>query len=153
MYNQLKSEFLKLKYSKLFIAVPILFFAGLILYGSFSMSAGGTQLFVSEGDEELFWIQIKFLFTYCTPNQCGIRFLQRIQSIESYSFCIFHPCRGSCSFPSVCQSSPKCEANIRLRRIKLLHRHLRLPQQFCKQGSYDLLFEKLYHCLMVYSIA
>ncbi len=52
MYNQLKSEFLKLKYSKLFIAVPILFFAGLILYGSFSMSAGGTQLFVSEGDEE-----------------------------------------------------------------------------------------------------
>lgn len=52
MYNQLKSEFLKLKYSRLFIAVPILFLAGLILYGSFSMSAGGTQLFVSEGDEE-----------------------------------------------------------------------------------------------------
>ena len=52
MYNQLKSEFLKLKYSKLFIAVPILFLAGLILYGSFSLSAGGTQLFVSEGDEE-----------------------------------------------------------------------------------------------------
>ena len=52
MYNQLKSEFLKLKYSKLFIAVPILFFAGLILYGSFSMSSGGTQLFVSEEDEE-----------------------------------------------------------------------------------------------------
>ncbi len=52
MFNQLKSEFLKLKYSKLFIAVPILLFAGLILYGSFSLSAGGTQLFVSEGDEE-----------------------------------------------------------------------------------------------------
>ena len=28
------------------------FLAGLILYGSFSMSSGGTQLFVSEGDEE-----------------------------------------------------------------------------------------------------
>ena len=27
MYNQLKSEFLKLKYSRLFIAVPILFLA------------------------------------------------------------------------------------------------------------------------------
>ena len=52
MLNQLKSEFLKLKYSKLFIAVPILLLAGLILYGSFSLSSGGTQLFVSEGDEE-----------------------------------------------------------------------------------------------------
>lgn len=52
MYNQLKSEFLKLKYSKLFTAVPILFLAGLILYGSFSLSTGGTQVFVSEGDEE-----------------------------------------------------------------------------------------------------
>ena len=52
MYNQLKSEFLKLKYSKLFIAVLLLFFAGLILYGSFSLSTEGTQLFVSEGDEE-----------------------------------------------------------------------------------------------------
>ena len=41
MFNQLKSEFLKLKYSKLFIAVPLLLFAGLILYGSFSLSAGG----------------------------------------------------------------------------------------------------------------
>ena len=28
------------------------FLAGLILYGSFSMSSGGTQLFVSEEDEE-----------------------------------------------------------------------------------------------------
>lgn len=52
MYNQLKSEFLKLKYSRLFVAVPILFLAGLLLYGSFSLSAGGTQVFVSEGDEE-----------------------------------------------------------------------------------------------------
>lgn len=41
MLNQLKSEFLKLKYSKLFIAVPILLLAGLILYGSFSLSSGG----------------------------------------------------------------------------------------------------------------
>lgn len=40
MYNQLKSEFLKLKYSRLFVAVPILFVAGLLLYGSFSLSAG-----------------------------------------------------------------------------------------------------------------
>ena len=52
MYNQLKSEFLKLKYSRLFVAVPILFVAGLLLYGSFSLSAGGTQVLVSEGDEE-----------------------------------------------------------------------------------------------------
>lgn len=52
MFNQLKSEFLKLRYSKLFIAVPVLFIAGLILYGSFSISTEGTQLFVSEGDEE-----------------------------------------------------------------------------------------------------
>lgn len=52
MFNQLKSEFLKLRYSKLFIAVPILFLAGLVLYGIFSLSSGGTQLFVSEGDEE-----------------------------------------------------------------------------------------------------
>lgn len=53
MFNQIKSEFLKLKYSKLFIAIPVLFLAGLILYGSFSLSAGGTQLLVSEGDEEI----------------------------------------------------------------------------------------------------
>ncbi len=52
MFNQLKSEFLKLRYSKLFIAIPILFLAGLVLYGSFGISTGGTQLFVSEGDEE-----------------------------------------------------------------------------------------------------
>ncbi len=52
MFNQLKSEFLKLKYSRLFTAVPMLLLAGLLLYGSFSLSAGGTQLFVSEGDEE-----------------------------------------------------------------------------------------------------
>ena len=52
MFNQLKSEFLKLRYSKLFIAVPILLFAGLLLYGSFSRSEGGTQIFVSEGNEE-----------------------------------------------------------------------------------------------------
>ena len=52
MFNQLKSEFLKLRYSKLFVAVPIFLFAGVILYGSFSLSSGGTQLFVSEGDEE-----------------------------------------------------------------------------------------------------
>ena len=44
MYNQLKSEFLKLKYSRLFVAVPILFVAGLLLYGSFSLSAGGKQV-------------------------------------------------------------------------------------------------------------
>lgn len=52
MFNQLKSEFLKLKYSKLFIAVPILLIAGFILYGSLSLSAEGTQILVSEGDEE-----------------------------------------------------------------------------------------------------
>ena len=52
MFNQLKSEFLKLRYSKLFIAVPILLFAALLLYGSLSRSAGGTQIFVSEGTEE-----------------------------------------------------------------------------------------------------
>lgn len=52
MFNQLKSEFLKMKYSRLFIAVPVLLLAGLLLYGSFSLSRGGTQLFVSEGDEE-----------------------------------------------------------------------------------------------------
>jgi len=52
MFNQLKSEFLKLRYSKLFIAIPILLLAGLVLYGSFSISTEGTQLFVSEGDEE-----------------------------------------------------------------------------------------------------
>ena len=51
MFNQLKSEFLKLKYSKLFIAVPILLIAGFILYGSLSLSAEGTQILVSEGDE------------------------------------------------------------------------------------------------------
>ena len=52
MFNQLKSEFLKLRYSKLFIAVPILLFAGLLLYGSLGLSEGGTQIFVSEGNEE-----------------------------------------------------------------------------------------------------
>ncbi|MDE7422682.1 MAG: ABC transporter permease [Lachnospiraceae bacterium] len=52
MFNQLKSEFLKLKYSKLSKAIPILFLAGIVLYGIFSISVGGTQLFVSEGDEE-----------------------------------------------------------------------------------------------------
>ena len=49
---QLKSEFLKLKYSRLFIAVPILFLAGLIFIRKFQHVRRGTQLFVSEGDEE-----------------------------------------------------------------------------------------------------
>ncbi len=52
MYNQIKSEFLKLRYSKLFKAIPILLIFGLALYWLFSLSAGGTQVLVSEGDEE-----------------------------------------------------------------------------------------------------
>ncbi|MCM1496556.1 MAG: ABC transporter permease [Bacteroides sp.] len=53
MSNQIKAEFLKLKYSRIFKVIPILFFTGLVLYGLFGLSSGGTQLFVSEGDEEI----------------------------------------------------------------------------------------------------
>ena len=52
MFNQLKSEALKLRYSRLFLAIPLLCLAGLFLYASFSLSKEGTQIFVSEGDEE-----------------------------------------------------------------------------------------------------
>lgn len=53
MINQIRAEFLKLRYSGIFKAMPILFAVGLILYISFGISGGGTQLFVSEGDEEI----------------------------------------------------------------------------------------------------
>lgn len=53
MINQIKAEFLKLKYSSIFKAMPFLFLGGFFLYIAFSMSGGGTQLLVSEGDEEM----------------------------------------------------------------------------------------------------
>jgi len=53
MINQVKAEFLKLKYSNIFKAVPVLLGVGVILYVVFSLSGGGTQLLVSEGDEEV----------------------------------------------------------------------------------------------------
>lgn len=52
MFNQIKAEYLKLRFSRLFKAIPLLFCAGLVLYMVFSISKGGTQIFVSEGDEE-----------------------------------------------------------------------------------------------------
>lgn len=53
MINQMKAEFLKLKYSSTFKIMPVLFLVGFFLYVTFSMSGGGTQLLVSEGDEEM----------------------------------------------------------------------------------------------------
>lgn len=53
MVNQVKVEFLKLKYSNISKAILILFGAGIILYMVFSLSGEGTQLLISEGDEEI----------------------------------------------------------------------------------------------------
>lgn len=53
MNSQIKAEFFKLRYSNIFKAIPILFGVGMILYVIFSLSGGGTQLLISEGDEEV----------------------------------------------------------------------------------------------------
>lgn len=52
MMNQIRAEFLKLKYSNVLKVVLSLFVLGFILYLAFGISDGGTQVFVSEGDEE-----------------------------------------------------------------------------------------------------
>lgn len=53
MISQMRAEFLKLKYSSIFKAMPVLFVVGMVLYITFSLSGSGTQLLVSEGDEEI----------------------------------------------------------------------------------------------------
>lgn len=53
MINQIKAEFLKLKYSNILKIILILFCLGFILYMSFGISEEGTQIFISEGDEEI----------------------------------------------------------------------------------------------------
>lgn len=53
MMNQIRAEFLKSKYSHVLKIVQGLFFLGFLLYMAFGISGGGTQIFVSEGDEEI----------------------------------------------------------------------------------------------------
>ncbi len=52
MMNQIRAELLKLKYSNVLTMLLVLFGMGLALYTVFGISDGGTQVFISEGNEE-----------------------------------------------------------------------------------------------------
>ncbi len=85
MISQMRAEFLKLKYSSIFKAMPVLFVVGMVLYITFSLSGSGTQLLVSEGDEEintsLHGIIGFFAFTF--ENLATPQFDEILQSVIS----------------------------------------------------------------------